>query len=251
MKIKALSIFIFLFITKAYSQELLSVRYYDRYWLACDSIISEYKREFYLNKDSTYLIKDYYSDGKIQMIANYKTYTPMVEDGNFEFYYKNGQLNLKGNYCNGKLCGTWIKYNESGNEVDSLDYDFNIIYSDNKINKEVKIYYNNQLYCSIDSIDSMPKFKNLDDQAFQKYIANNLVYPLHAFKYHKDGEVIIKFVVDQNGNVNNIEIVKSAYKDLDKESVRVIASSPKWEPGYSNNLPINVEYTIPIKFGSN
>ena len=244
MRIRALFIFIFLIATKIYSQKLLSVRYYDKDWYVCDSDMFTYIREFYLKKDSTYLIKDYYSDGKIQMIANYKTYSPMVEDGRFEFYYKNGQLHMEGNYCNGKLCGTWLKYNESGEIVDSMDYDFDIIYS----NAKIKLSDNDERYFII---DSMPKFRNSDyRETFKKYIAINLVYPLHALKYHKVGEVILKFIVDQDGIVSDIEVLKSAYKDLDMESVRVLMNSPKWEPGYLNNLPVKVEFSFPIKYGS-
>lgn len=81
-------------------------------------------REIDKNNDSSFYVKDYYLIDSIEMIGHLKSIDPEIEDGLFTFYYASGIKRFEGNYCQGIICGVWIKYDELGNTTDSIDYNF-------------------------------------------------------------------------------------------------------------------------------
>jgi TonB family protein len=62
------------------------------------------------------------------------------------------------------------------------------------------------------------------------------------------GRVTVTFIVDFQGNVNNVKVVRGVSKILDEEAIRVIKMSPKWEPGIQKGKPVNVRYNFPVIF---
>ena len=93
----------------------------------------------------------------------------------------------------------------------------------------------------------MPQFPGGED-AFRKYIQNELVYPEEARKLGVEGIVLVQFVIEKNGTVSNPKILVSAYPDLDQEALRVIAKSPKWNPGENFGNKVRVSLQMPIQF---
>ena len=83
---------------------------------------------------------------------------------------------------------------------------------------------------------------------FYKFIGHNINYPKEARKKRIEGKVFISFVIEQDGSVDNIKIVKSANEHLDKEAIRIMGLSPKWIPGEQSGRKIRQLYTIPISF---
>jgi len=94
----------------------------------------------------------------------------------------------------------------------------------------------------IEPIDGDP---NLE---FYKYIHGKLVYPREAVENHVSGKVTVKFVVNHKGYIERAEILKGVHPSLDEEALRVINSSPRWEPGFQSGHYVNVIYTFPINF---
>ena len=99
-------------------------------------------------------------------------------------------------------------------------------------------------------VENMPQFPG-GRQALQKYIAKNIKYPKRAQQEKAEGKVFVNFVVDKQGNVKNVKIIKGAQIDLNNEAIRVIKSLPKWKPGTQKRKPVNVSYTVPISFSLN
>jgi len=97
-------------------------------------------------------------------------------------------------------------------------------------------------------VEDMPKFKGEDADTFRKYIAENVKYPAEAAKKGIEGKVFVEFVVNSNGDVVNVKIKKSVNSYLDAEAIRVVMSSPKWEPGLQRGIPVSVSFTFPINF---
>ena len=62
------------------------------------------------------------------------------------------------------------------------------------------------------------------------------------------GRVICSFVVEKNGSIGDVKVVKSVDPSLDKEAVRVIRNMPNWNPGKQNGLPVRVKFTVPVTF---
>ena len=94
------------------------------------------------------------------------------------------------------------------------------------------------------SVEQMPQFPG-GDAALLKYIQSHLQYPEGA---NASGSVIVQFVVETDGSVGQIKVVRSVHELLDKEAVRVVKGLPKFTPGRQNGQPVAVWYTLPIMF---
>ena len=86
-------------------------------------------------------------------------------------------------------------------------------------------------------------------KALFEFLRKNTKYPEEALKNDKEGRAIIQFVINTDGSVCNVKVVRSAGDEsLDKEAVRVISSMPKWEPGTQGGEKVRVQYTLPVAF---
>ena len=79
-------------------------------------------------------------------------------------------------------------------------------------------------------------------------IAKNIVYPREALDNNIQGRVILKFVVQSDGSVGRIEILKGVDPLLDQEAVRVVGTLPKFKPGKQNGVPVPVWFMVPVTF---
>ena len=97
-------------------------------------------------------------------------------------------------------------------------------------------------------VETMPEFPG-GTQAMMTFIGENIKYPLVALENGIQGRVICQFVVEKDGMVTDIQVVRSSGNDsLDQEAIRVINNMPKWKPGKQRGKPVRVKYTIPINF---
>ncbi len=98
-------------------------------------------------------------------------------------------------------------------------------------------------------VDSVihPKFPG-GDEALMQYLSENLVYPPTIQDRRFKGKVLVQFVVETDGSISNVEVVRSLYKDLDEEVVRVIKNMPKWIPAKQDGKAIREYYKLPISF---
>ncbi|HLF34394.1 MAG TPA: TonB family protein [Cyclobacteriaceae bacterium] len=84
--------------------------------------------------------------------------------------------------------------------------------------------------------------------SFYQYIKNNLKYPKVARQLHIQGRVTLRFVVEKDGSLTDIQVVKGIGSGCDEEAIRVISSAPKWKPGKQRGRPVRVYMSIPIVF---
>lgn len=96
-------------------------------------------------------------------------------------------------------------------------------------------------------LESMPSFPGGQNALFQ-FLTRTIKYPVKAEEMGIQGRVIVGFVVDVDGTLNDIKVKKSVDPTLDKEAVRVVKSMPKWNPGKKSGKPVRVEYTLPVTF---
>ena len=97
-------------------------------------------------------------------------------------------------------------------------------------------------------VEKMPEFPG-GQQALFKYLSENVKYPVIAQENGIQGRVICQFVVNKDGSIVEVEVVRSGGDpSLDKEAVRVIKSMPKWKPGQQRGKPVRVNYTVPVNF---
>ena len=96
-------------------------------------------------------------------------------------------------------------------------------------------------------VEVMPEFPG-GQGALLKFLATNVRYPESAVKNGIEGRVSCSFVVDTDGSLKNIEVIRGIDPSLDREAVRVIREMPKWNPGVQNNMAVAVKYTVPVTF---
>ena len=97
-------------------------------------------------------------------------------------------------------------------------------------------------------VETMPEVPG-GQQALFKYLSENVKYPVIAQENGIQGRVICQFVVNKDGSIVDVEVVRSGGDpSLDKEAVRVIKSMPKWKPGKQRGKAVRVKYTVPVNF---
>lgn len=84
--------------------------------------------------------------------------------------------------------------------------------------------------------------------AKNQWLAQNIRYPADAQKNNIQGRVTVQFVVELNGSISNVVVVRGVAPSLDNEAVRVVKSMPKWTPGKQNGRPVRSKFTLPINF---
>ncbi len=96
-------------------------------------------------------------------------------------------------------------------------------------------------------VEQMPQFPG-GDAEMMKYLSQNIKYPVIAQENGIQGSVVLRFVVGKNGEVSNVQVLRSLDPSCDKEAIRVVKSMPRWVPGKQNGNPVLVYYTLPVRF---
>lgn len=98
-----------------------------------------------------------------------------------------------------------------------------------------------------DVVEQMPQFPGGPSALFE-YLSKNIKYPVVAEENGVQGRVIVTFVVERDGSITDVKVVKSVDPSLDKEARRVVSGMPHWIPGKQNGSAVRVKYTVPVTF---
>ena len=98
-----------------------------------------------------------------------------------------------------------------------------------------------------DVVEQMPSFPG-GPSALMQYLSSNIKYPVVAEENGVQGRVVCTFVVERDGSITDVRVIRSVDPSLDKEAVRVVKSMPKWIPGKQNGSAVRVKYTVPVTF---
>lgn len=97
-------------------------------------------------------------------------------------------------------------------------------------------------------VEVQPEFPGGMDR-LMKYFAKNLRYPAKAKANNVQGRVVLKFIVDKQGDISDVEVVKSLDPECDAEAIRLIKNMPKWNPGKIDGEPVDrCSFTCPVIF---
>ena len=97
-------------------------------------------------------------------------------------------------------------------------------------------------------VEEKPTFQKGDANQFSKWVNQRLVYPEIAKENGVQGRVTLQFTIDKDGTLTKVKVVRGVDPSLDKEAVRVVSMSPKWEPGRQRDRAVPVTYTFPVIF---
>jgi len=103
---------------------------------------------------------------------------------------------------------------------------------------------------AFDVVENMPEFPGGAPE-MMKFLATNVKYPEEAYSNGIEGRVLLSFIVEKDGSISNVKVVKPVNEAIDAEAVRVVEMMPKWKPGKQNGKVVRVKYTIPVSFRLN
>jgi TonB family protein len=160
--------------------------------------------------------------------------------GHYQVFDDNLQTLLEeGNVKNGKRDSVWTGYEDG-------KVSFKEEYAEGKFVKGLRPdKAGNTISYMVK--EALPSFEG-GEQAFGKFLAQNIRYPANAKYSNTQGKVILNFVIEKDGSITNIKTLQSVSPDLAAEGIRVLRKSPKWNPGTQNGFPVRVAYTMPINF---
>lgn len=96
-------------------------------------------------------------------------------------------------------------------------------------------------------VESMPQFPG-GDGALIKYLGENIKYPKAARESGIQGKVFVSFVVEKDGKVTNIRILRGIGGGCDEEAIKVVQNMPDWVPGKQRSVPVRVQFNLPVNF---
>lgn len=167
----------------------------------------------------------------------------LVKDGNGRYQIYNPDFKTieeEGDLKGGKRNGTWKGTMSKSKNAYTEDY------ADGKFLKGTIIDANGSTK-NYTVKEALPSF-NGGTSAFGRYLSQNIRYPDRAKQNNVQGQVIVSFVIENDGRLTDIKILKNVSYDIDAEAYRVMNESPKWNPGLQHGVPVRVAYTMPINF---
>jgi protein TonB len=98
-----------------------------------------------------------------------------------------------------------------------------------------------------DHAEVMPAYEG-GVAAMMKFIQKKIRFPKAPQRQGIDGTVFVRFIINGDGSVSDVEVIKGVHPDYDKEAIRVISMLPSWKGGRHNGMPVRVRMVLPIKF---
>ena len=139
-----------------------------------------------------------------------------------------------------------------------LEYIYNFVYAlagtEQKLSfREDRVVARGPSYDDVVSYydcDQRPVFLNSPEITpfMEKWVYPNLKYPESAVRAGVQGRVMVDFIIDKEGKVTDVRVVKSVDPELDEEAVRVVSASPKWKPGRMGCRKVRTSVTVPVEF---
>ena len=97
-------------------------------------------------------------------------------------------------------------------------------------------------------VETMPSFQGGDLNTFRNWVQSNVRFPQIALENGILGTVVLSFVIEKDGSLTNIQVLRTPDRSLSEEATRVLSKSPKWSPGKQRNQVVRVKYTLPVVF---
>jgi len=97
------------------------------------------------------------------------------------------------------------------------------------------------------AVENMPQFPG-GKEKFYRFLSRTIRYPAIAREKNIQGKVILTMVVEKDGSLTHLRVIKSLSDDTDEEALRVMRLCPKWNPGTQNGAAVRVQYAMPISF---
>ncbi len=219
---------------------------FDKEWKGCnkpaDAQYLAYRKKI---NDSTYEWRYYNYSGPLINIETTKDEAGARPHGYLAYYGKDGKIDSSGSSLDGRKNGWWYYY------TDSLTVWLKEKYENGRLLERMDTLAmrleREKENAQFDSTDVLieASFKN-GDKDWMKYIQKNLKVPDRTEKIGRGGTVIVQFVVDKDGNVRDVDIVRSVEYAIDEAAISLIEKSPVWKPASVNGRPVKAYRRQPL-----
>lgn len=195
----------------------------------------------YKRTEKGFLVHDKYLNGKLQMEAEASAVKPqLIKEGNVVFYFSNGVKEKRGVFHENAKTGTWIYYYNNGTDSSVVAEGRATSPSTYSATKE-----SGEIFTIVEQAAEFPG----GIPQMQKFIQTTLKYPTNALDRNIGGKVFLKFVVDEEGTITNLEILKSSgNKEIDQEALNVVSAMPSWKPAMMTGKPVKCYFNLPLSF---
>lgn len=238
--------------------------------------------------DLMFYVTDYYLSGQVQMTGTYRSIRPDHREGTFTWFTSDGQKQQECNYKNNQLHGLYQEWFENGQNKTRQNFNEGLLdgpvkswrkdgtlqldaqYSKGELHGFFISYYSNSQMARKDLYDQgqfiegqcyteygqsteyfpyiiMPSFVGGVPE-LQKFIKKELTYPKKAEKEGREATILILFTVDENGRIQNPNIIHGNAADFNEEALRIVNSFPDWIPGKMDGTPVPLQATVQIDF---
>jgi protein TonB len=99
----------------------------------------------------------------------------------------------------------------------------------------------------LEKAEVMPEFPG-GEKAMMDFVAENVQYPDEAKEKEISGRVLVSFVVEKDGSIGDVKVVRGIGGGCDEEAIRVVKAMPKWKPGMEKGKTVRVSYMMPFTF---
>jgi TonB family protein len=244
------------------AQVVLDTTYFDKDWKKSDSKSADYYR-VRQQVESGFTIDYYSKNGTPVENGHYASLVPEIRQGHFVTYFENGIKSSEYNCINDTVQGEALDYYPSGkimmkmNYLNNLKDGNNFEYFEDGSLKFIRKYKNGELIeVSMDPTNPKPIFTVVEDspefpggdEARMNYLAHSLKYPQEARENNIQGTVYVEFVVEIDGSLTRIKVLRGIGSGCDEECVRVVKLMPKWNPGKQRGNPVRSQFVLPVQF---
>lgn len=217
--------------------------YYNSEDEEVDSIgLAKYYELVYIDEMDTNQVveKEYYLSGQIKSEVHYNPYSESRRNGIRKEWYENGQIEKDIFYVNDTVDGQLLSYWENGQLKRKDIYDRGellegVVWDEEGNEVEYYDYF------------IMPQFSG-GIPGLMDFIRSKTHYPGKALRKNISGRVFVTFVIDEEGEVRNAEILKGVHELLDHEALRVVNKLPNFKPGMEDGEKVEVRYNLPMNF---
>ena len=241
---------------------ILDTTYFDKDWKKSDFNGADYYR-VRQQIESGFTIDYYSKSGTPIEKGHYSSLSPEIKQGHFITYFENGIKSSEYNCINDTMQGEALDYYPSGKMKIRMNYLNNLKDGDNYEYFEdgsmmfIRKFKNGELIeVSKDPKDPTVAYSVVEispgfpggDEARMNYLAHSLKYPQEARENNIQGTVYIELVVEIDGSLTHIKVLRGIGSGCDEECVRVVKLMPKWNPGKRRGKPVRTQFVLPIKF---
>ncbi len=220
--------------------------YYNKLYQVVDSTQAfEYYETVERQANGTTILKQYAPSDSLIYQGAFSRFQvkdqPNIKEGAHKYYLRNGgALHYVDNYQNNKLHGERKTYYEGAilkriEVYDQGEFVRGECYNEDGSSRTFTLF------------EIKPSFPG-GEQALFRYLSEYVQYPNLAKENGIQGQVILTFVVNRDGSVSDVNLVKDIGGGCGEEAIRLIKAMPNWTPGYFDDKPVKVRYTLPIKF---